>query len=194
MTEHQRQKRVETEKLYRAPAGGIGRSFKAIALRAMEICNNSGRGQICLNTDEHKSYPYAIKAAQREWKRNNGNAKVEIRHVRVNSRKPRTRSNIIYASNYMDREFRKDLASHVRESVEFSRNYNDDMYRLSAYCFKHNFIKVYRIKNERYDKRSHAEVAGIKKEKIEDELKDIYRTRRFLSHLEEIRKGCGSFD
>ncbi len=194
MTEAQRERREALEKICKAPAGGIKKSFKAISLRAMEIGASSGKEVITLNTDEHKSYPQGLKEARRLWEKKKKDTPVTIEHVRVSSRKPRTRSNIIYASNYIDREFRKDLAPHVRESVQFSRNYNDDMFRMTAYVFRHNFIKVYRIKNERKDKRTHAEAAGISLERIEEELENIYTERRFLSHLEDNLKGSLSFD
>ena len=45
----------------------------------------------------------------------------------VSGKAARTKNNRLFAVNYLDREIRKDNASHVRETVQFSRNGNSRM-------------------------------------------------------------------
>ena len=46
-------------------------------------------------------------------------AQGRYRHLRVSSRVPRTRLNPLFAVNYIDRQLRKDLDEHVRETCVF---------------------------------------------------------------------------
>ncbi len=76
-------------------------------------------------------------------------------HRRVDSRAPRTTSNPLFPVNYMDREFRKDLAEHVRETVRFARNVNHSMERLWVYLLSHNLFKRFRINDPVAVDRTH---------------------------------------
>jgi len=67
-------------------------------------------------------------------------------HLRISSHLPRTIHNPLFSSNYTDRELRKDLANHHRESVCFNRNVANGMLRLWAYLMWHNYLKPYRIR------------------------------------------------
>ena len=80
--------------------------------------------------------------------------------------------------NYLDREIRKDLHEHVRESVCFGRNVNRQMERLALYLFYHNFLKEHRT---RWRGVSHAMVAGDESWEIEKELAGVWRKRSMLS-------------
>ncbi|MBL8967752.1 MAG: hypothetical protein JNG85_12145 [Spirochaetaceae bacterium] len=102
-------------------------------------------------------------------------------HRTVSSRAARTRANPLFPVNYLDRELRKDLHEHVRETVCFGRNINRQMERLALYIFAHNYRKRYRIPN---DRRSHAEVAGYDPRRIAVELKLVWKRRAFLSLTE----------
>jgi len=101
-----------------------------------------------------------------------------LRHKTISSRAARTRDNPLFAVNYLDRELRKDLHEHVRETVCFGRNVNHQMERLGLYLFMHNYRKGYRIPS---DGRSHAEVAGYDRKAIAGELSRIWEERAFLS-------------
>ena len=110
-------------------------------------------------------------------------AENKLMHVRIPSTAPRTTTNHLFAVNYMDRQFRKDLANHVRETVKFALNVNDCMDRLKIYQMRHNYKKIFRVKRERHDRRVHAQMAGAAQERITAAFCDLYTQRRFLSHL-----------
>ena len=72
----------------------------------------------------------------------------------------RDRRNPLFPVNYIDRELRKDLAEHVRETVRFARNVNHCMERLWVYLLDHNVYKRFRINDRVGVERSHADEAG----------------------------------
>jgi hypothetical protein len=80
--------------------------------------------------------------------------------------------------NYLDREIRKDLHEHVRESTCFGRNVNRQMERFSLYLFYHNYLKVHR---SRWGAMSHAIMAGYEAGEIAQELEDVWERRALLS-------------
>ena len=69
-------------------------------------------------TDESKLYPLSFRkvprmktALENKW----------ISHETVSAKAPRTKLNPLFSSNYIDRELRKNLADHVRETVRQGR-------------------------------------------------------------------------
>lgn len=89
--------------------------------------------------------------------------------------------NPLFASNYLDREIRKDQANHHRESTCFSRNVANSLMRLACYVFHHNYLKKYLIKARTDDGRTHAEAAGISPELLAALLPRVFLYRAFLS-------------
>lgn len=104
-------------------------------------------------------------------------------HVRISSSWPRTRSNPLFASNYYDRELRKDQAQHRRETTCFARKAVNDMNRLYAYLVWHNYAKRYSLKWPAARKETHAEIAGIARKRLMLMRKKMFAQRFFLSHL-----------
>ena len=179
MTKRQRRRREELEKRYRVPPKGIEGAFAAIGTEALRVLSDSSRLEITLWTDCKREYRWGLVsrpciAALEESGR--------LRHRTVSSRAARTRENPLFAVNYLDRELRKDLHEHTRETVCFGRNVNHQMERLAVYLFEHNYRKEYRIPS---DRRTHAEVAGYDQGAIKKELEVLWRDRAFLS-LEEL--------
>ena len=76
--------------------------------------------------------------------------------------------NPLFPVNYMDREFRKDMASHARETIQFSRNVNEGMLRMSLYMFDHNFFKSYRMAHKEKRHLRHAEVTRLDRDYLEE--------------------------
>ena len=107
-----------------------------------------------------------------------------IKHHTTSSKIRRDASNALFSVNYMDRELRKDLAEHVRETVRFSRNVNNSIGRVEVHQFHHNFIKPYRVNraNRRYE--THAHAAGLDPKEVSRMLCHWMTRRCFLSHLE----------
>jgi transposase-like protein len=178
MTEEQKRRRSRFDGIYRPDPGGIVKSFARVAGESLRVLSDGNRSQLRLWTDEHQAYPRAIRrspclAALHDLGR--------IKHCRISSRVARTRANPLFAVNYLDRELRKDLHEHVRETVCFGRNVNRQMERLSLYLWWHNYIKPHRARDEQ---RSHAEVAGYDRKRIRKELKTIWKNRAWLSLTE----------
>jgi len=175
MTEGQKLRREELERRFRAAPDAIERSFARIAQASVRILGEGSRASLELRTDEHRAYPRGIArspcaAALLEEGR--------LTHRRVSSRLPRTRANPLFPVNYLDRELRKDLHEHVRESVCFGRNVNRQMERLALYLFHHNFRKEHRT---RWRGVSHALMAGYEAAPVEAELAGLWRLRSMLS-------------
>ena len=141
-------------------------------------------GSFVLFTDKKEQYPLALASNSdiRYMKTED-----RFKHVTVSSKAARTTSNDLFAVNYIDREFRKDVAEYARETVCFGRNVCNALERVCVYLFHHNFFKVYRIAVSG-ESRTHAEVAGLTKEKVLQIREDILTKRRFISEW-QIKKG-----
>ena len=179
MTEHQ--KKVNRIMKKRLISGiSITKSFTNICQQVDILLQSRITEHSCLYTDEKPQYRRVISGC--------GFSK-SLSHITVNSKVARTLTNDLFSVNYLDREIRKDNANHVRETVQFSRNVNNDLERLSIYRLYHNYIKPYRInptkKDEDYISKDevHGQVAGIKRELIAAELKTLFTRRRFYSRI-----------
>ena len=178
MTKAQKQKRSELETRFRAEPASVAASFARIVGQALRLLSESFRPSLELWTDEHRAYPRGIAssacaAALRDQGR--------LVHRTVSSRAARTRDNPLFPVNYLDRELRKDLHEHVRESVCFGRNVNRQMERLELYILYHNYVKEHRA---RWRGVSHARLAGYEAWGIEEELGRIWKLRSMLTLTE----------
>lgn len=102
-------------------------------------------------------------------------------HQKIPSRRPRTRTNPLFTVNYLDRQLRKDLAEHVRETVRFARNVCNSMERLWVAIGEHNFYKRFRTNDPVFVQRTHADEARICRADQRRVLRKITTRRRFLS-------------
>lgn len=175
MTEAQKARRAELDQGLKPDPKGIERSFSRVARESLRVLSDGSRPSLSLWTDQHKAYPRAI--------RNSACMSAlggigRIRHRTVSSRAARTRDNPLFPVNYLDRELRKDLHEHVRETTCFGRNVNRQMERLSLYLWWHNFRKLHRARG---DPRSNAEVAGYDQGRVDEGLSQIWKRRAWLS-------------
>ena len=132
-------------------------------------------------TDEKKEYAHVIQ----HWELyRNQDQEHRMAHIQVNSHLPRTYDNPLFASNYLDREIRKDQANHHRETSCFSRNVANGMSRLACYLVHHNYRKKYLIKAPVGDRRVHAEAAGIDGMRVKWALKKMFTRRVFLTRIQ----------
>ena len=178
MTEGQKARREELERLFTPEPQGLEASFSRVAGESLRVLSDGRRAALSLWTDEHRAYPRGIArspclAALRDEGR--------ILHRTVSSRAARTRANPLFPVNYLDRELRKDLHEHVRESVCFGRNVNRQMERLSLYLWWHNYMKRHRARGPA---RSHAAVAGYDLKLVEKGLLSIWDRRAWLTRIE----------
>ncbi|MGB9686678.1 MAG: hypothetical protein ACPLYX_09300 [Rectinema subterraneum] len=139
--------------------GAIARSFREVLENALELQPPAPRRPFVLITDEKPDYQRVLHrlAAFR-----NQTEERRLVHWTIWSKLPRTIHNPLFSSNYIDRELRKDLAHHHRETVCFNRNVANGMMRLSLYLLAHNYLKPFRIRAPQGSRPcSHAEAAGI---------------------------------
>lgn len=182
MTEAQKRRRTELEKLFRPPGGGIKHAFGELLDEALPLVDRKQRGSgvVELRTDEKREYRWAL--TDHSYYRV---LRLEGRlvHRTVSSRAARTVRNPLFAVNYFDREIRKDLANHVRETVCFARNVNAAMERLWIYAVRHNLVKRYRERQPRRDTSTHASVAGIAEATIRRVQRQYFTRRAFFSKI-----------
>ena len=183
MREDQKKKRSELEKEYRAPGNGILKSAKSLFRYGCHLSFGAGRLPIEFRTDEKKEYARAIRQLKPygEWQEEG-----LLVHSTTSSKAPRTFDNPLFAANYLDRQLRKDLAEHVRETVRFARRIEHSLERLVIHLAHHNFRKKFRSRLAD-DQLTHAEVAGLDRKRIV-ELREQWTTDRALgwrSNLED---------
>jgi len=179
MTVEQKQRREAYEKVYRADPKGIERSFRAGYEYLGHLICGGRRESVGLWTDEHPAYQRAkrnhlvFQALQEQGR---------VSHVSISSKLARTDRNPLFSVNYFDRQLRKDVAEHVRETVCFGRNVNCVMDRFSVYLVYHNLQKPFR--ESKGDMRTHAEVAGVDRTVVDRLLYGLYTRRMFASRVD----------
>ena len=160
--------------------GAVGRTFRDILDGLSEDRIERGGYPLILITDEKREYQHVL---TRHPLFRNQDETHRVAHLRVHSELPRTFSNPLFASNYLDREIRKDQANHRRETVCFSRNVANGMSRLWCYLVDHNYRKRFRIGDGVSCDRVHGEAAGIPRNRIEAGLLWMFSRRAFLSRI-----------
>src|SRR5690606_39326177 len=87
--------------------------------------------------------------------------------------------------NYADRQFRKDLANHVRETVQFARSPVAMMSRLALYLFYHNYLSPYRVRRFRKgDWSTRAEMMSIGEDRLKEIVAQHWGRRTFQKKTE----------
>jgi transposase-like protein len=171
----QRLRRALIDTVWR-PLRGVRDDCRALLTDLAEIIDRSSRRRtVTLSTDRHRAYPQALARVKLLAEALRAGRLV---HRRVSSRAARTRANPLFSVNYVDRQLRKNLAEHVRETVRQGREINCQMERMAIFTVLHNFLTPHREHahaDARYSER-HASVAGIAAETVRWHLK------RFVSH------------
>jgi hypothetical protein len=160
--------------------GGVSRTFREILDSFGVIQPREAFVPLVITTDEKPEY---VRVLDRHPLFRAQDEEHRVIHRTINSHAPRTFANPLFASNYLDREIRKDMANHHRETVCFSRNVANGLCRLAAYLFHHNYIKRFSIKAPCSDRTLHGEAAGIPGPSIDRELSSVFSERRFLTRL-----------
>lgn len=180
MTAAQKRTRARLDTCYQFERHALERSFSELLQRLEKEHHFSPTTPLILITDEKKEYRRALSAypAFRTL-----DAAHWIIHKTVSSLLPRTRDNPLFASNYTDRELRKDQAAHRRETVCFARNVANMLNRLCVYILWHNYNKPYRIKAGTLQQTTHAAAAGIAPSHIRHALQWMLSERAFVTRL-----------
>jgi hypothetical protein len=174
--------RAAFDELYRPSGKALSSSFSELLEHLHRRLQASAHRPVVLHTDKKLEYRRAIEAhvgVKQAIERK------ELTHTRTDSRAVRDRRNPLFAVNYIDRELRKDLAEHVRETVRFARNVNHSMERLWVYLLDHNMNKRFRINDPVGVERTHAGQAGSSAGAMRGATRALYTRRRFLS-LEKL--------
>lgn len=180
MTPRQKERAGELYAKVAFERDAIARSFNDLLGTIERERSPTRRHPLVIVTDEKKEYARMIYRS-RLWKEQNEDGRVA--HVRISSTLPRTFENPLFASNYIEREIRKDQANHHRESTCFNRNVANGMSRLGLYLICHTYVKKFDIKAPVSDTRSHAELGGIGRSELTTALKEMFTKRSFLSRL-----------
>ena len=182
MTEAQRCKAETLKKLVPIASGEVKNRFAELTDEVVRLQYKSRYKQnLLIDTDEKKEY--AAELLQARYAMREKSEGFRLIHRRTSSRRPRTRFNPLFPVNYLDREIRKDLAEHVRESTRFGRNVNSALGRMELYLFYHNYLKPFRINRKKRIFGTHAEAAGLNIKMIEKLLTQWMKRRYFKSHL-----------
>ncbi len=89
------------------------------------------RGEVVLRTDEHQSYPQAIRRLRDR----------EIVHEQTSSKAPRTTRNPLFPVNLSDMLIRHCSANHKRETIAFSKRRQSALYRMAIWAVWRNYVK-----------------------------------------------------
>jgi len=183
MTEAQRSRSEKLKKEVPIASGEIINRFAELIDEALRLQRrSSNKHQLKIYTDEREEYASIL--SRSKFGLRSKSQGFRVFHHRTNSREPRNRSNPLFSVNYIDREIRKDLAEHVRESTRFGKNVNSAVCRMELYLFYHNYIKPFRINRRLRVYNTHAEAAGIQNKKIKKIMHMWIKRRFFLSHTE----------
>lgn len=183
MTEKQKEERTRREQEYIRQPISITESFTRIIDEVEQLVGRrkDKKRKIVLDSDKKEEYRPVIERADllQELK-----SLGLFEHRRTHSKEPRTRTNPLFPANYLERQFRKDNANQVRETMQFSNDVNNCMERMAVYQMYHNYFKPYRVDSGlELRKLRHGEVAGISRERIDRNLESIFKKRRFHSHV-----------
>lgn len=113
-------------------------------------------------------------------------------HSTISSKCPRTKHNPLFPSNYLEREIRKNCASHVRETTRWDKEINMGINRLVIMLGHHTYQKPFVVKGGKdIPKETHAEHAGYMKTQEEQILlSELYTHRHLWSHQYVQRSWC----
>jgi hypothetical protein len=181
MRSEQKEKRNQLYRGIEFESRPLERSFTAL-LDELDRDRPPGKTKpLIIITDEKKEYERAFLAHRLYRKQDEGHRVV---HRTVNSRLPRTCFNPLFPSNYLDREIRKDQASHRRETTCLGRNVANGLSRMACYLDWHNYSKRFLIKAQVLENETHGEEAGIPREEIESSRSKMFEWRSFFTLTE----------
>lgn len=185
MTEYQKKKAKKLKETWPIRSNNERLSFLEIEQKTMQMAVRSSKlEKLKLFTDEKREYRQCLtKDEPVAW---HDGMSIGFEQKRVSSRKLRDLRNDLFAVNYMDREIRKDLAEHHRETTCFARNVNSSVSRMMCYFFYHNFYKKFRLNGKSGSIQSHAEAAGIER-KIYSSMRAHIFSKRFFISKQELR-------
>ena len=178
MSDAQKQRRGQLEsQLGKAPPKAVEDSVVRMLEDICKWLRSKGFAAKQLKTDEHKAYPRALKRV--------ADAASLLKHQQYSSKAARTVTNRLFAVNYVDRQLRKDLVNHVRETVQFCRCPAAMMIRLTNYQGYHNYLMPRRVRSQRAgDWSTRAEALGVGTAKLWESIVKLWGKRVFYHHTD----------
>ena len=185
MSETQKTRRAMIDAHWRPPHKGIRRDCAHLLEDHAPMIDAACRTSPCsLYSDEHQEYRRALQMVSTL---NRALKEGRLRHCRVSSRRARTVNNPLFAVNYVDRQIRKNMGEHVRETVKQGREVNCQMERMAIFMAMHNFLSPHRITDGvgRYLGPKHADEAGIDTSSQKLHLARLYTHRHLWGHIRD---------
>ena len=180
MTADQRLYRYFLDRVCRPDPKGVEKSMFRLAEELLHLFANRVKPIITLFTDNHAAYPRAL---FRHGTVHHLIAQKLIVHRHAVGRKFPGKSNPLFAVNYMDRQFRKDIVNYVRGTVNEARNVNNLLDRIGVYRMHHNFVKRYRENQGVGIDLTHGHIAGCNMPWMKRLLEMRFVQRPFVSLL-----------
>lgn len=182
MRDDQRRNRAKLDVHWRPRRGALREDVQQLLRDHQSRIRATAEEQpVVLATDRHKEYPRAIlrEAGVHELIQDG-----RLIHQRISSRAPRTRHNPLFAVNYVDRQIRKDMGEHVRETVKYAREANCQMERFAIYLVTHNFLGPHRVRDGTgtASDPTHADVANIPANRYRGKLDRLFTNREIWGH------------
>lgn len=182
MTKQQRGWREKIEEHYRPDPSSIKKQIQGLFTDFRQpIIQACKREKQSLFSDKHRAYPGALKSVE-------GFSELlesgRLLHIRHDSSKFRGTRNPLFAVNYVDREIRKNVGEHCRESTKYGREVNCQLERMAIFQLMHNFFTPHRIRQESatnpYEVRM--QMRGGQ-ECLPEEIGEVFQQRFLYSHL-----------
>jgi hypothetical protein len=144
MSEYQKANRAVLERLWKPAPDAIERECRALLADLAPLIEKAGTKErpLTLWSDKHRAYPRALKAVAALAKAIAGG---RLLHKRVSSLLKRDCLNPLFSVNYIDRQIRKNMGEHVRETVKQGREVNCQMERMAIFIAGHNFLTPHRV-------------------------------------------------
>lgn len=179
LSDRQKRMRDHYEGIWKANTKSVEYAFNDLLLELLQIQSSlEDRFPITLLTDKKLEYTRAIRNNSWLFSLHSSNLLI---HTKISSKEPRTLDNPLFPVNYMDRQFRKDLAEHVSKSICFGKNVNNQMERMCIYQFYHNYLKKCRVREKEF--KTHSQLTGIPDTMRKNHLKKLFKDRFFISQL-----------
>jgi len=133
-------------------------------------------------TDNHTAYPSALKEIEEIKEAMNQGKFV---HYTYSSKLARTVDNPLFPVNYVDRQIRKNIGEHVRETVKHGREINCQMERMAVFIGMHNFFTPHRIRHVAHPENepTHRDMGQVSSSKFEWLKERLFSHRHVFSHL-----------
>jgi transposase-like protein len=185
MSEHQKAMRSLIDQHWSLPPAATGSDCTTLFSDLAPIITDAAKrcDELTLFSDAHRAYPPALNRVSSLKQLLDAGTLV---HHRISSRKARTTQNPLFPVNYLDRQIRKNMGEHVRETVKQGREVNCQMERMAVFMYMHNFCTPHRIGDEADCGQSptHFQIINHRSKKLHKRLKRFLTHRHLWGHCE----------